>query len=166
MNATPIGPADPHQGPPDAALAETPRAVTREAVFAAADRLIAAFAATDTDGYFACFSPEANFVLHSEPERLDNRAAYERLWSSWLEDGWRVESCASTERAVVLSGEAAVFSHSVHTVTSLAGVTTATQERESVVFARDDRGDLLAIHEHLSAVSLPPAATPDTGVEL
>lgn len=150
--------------------------ITREAVLAAADRLVAAFAATATDAYFACFSPEASFVFHSEPWRLDDRAAYERLWSTWIGDGWHVQSCASTERAVVLAGGAAVFTHTVHTVTSLDGTTTAADERESIVFVQDDRGALVAIHEHLSVAPpkvdsdhytpTPSTATPDAGVEL
>ncbi len=163
MNTTPTGSADPCHQP---RFAEPPQLVTREVVLAAADRLIAAFAATDTAGYFACFSPNANFVFHSEPGRLDDRATYERLWSSWLRDGWRVESCASTERAVVQLGGAAVFTHCVHTVTSLDGVITATDERESIVFVQDGHGTLIAIHEHLSAAPPPPAATSDAGVEL
>lgn len=29
-----------------------------------------------------------------------DRATYETLWASWLADGWRVASCASSDRLV------------------------------------------------------------------
>ena len=48
-------------------------------------------------------------------------------------------------------GDAAVFTHTVDTVTSVNGVRTSVRERESIVFVRDhDR--VLAVHEHLSPV--------------
>ena len=59
-------------------------ALTSEEVMTAADELIAAFAATDTDGYFGGFTPEATFVFHPEHTRLDDRAAYEQRWASWI----------------------------------------------------------------------------------
>lgn len=123
--------------------------LTSEAVLQAADRLVAAFAATDTAAYFDSFSADATFVFYPEPARLDDRAAYERLWASWLDGGWRVESCASSERLVQVYGDTAVFSHTVDTVTSVDGERTATRERETIVFVRaDDR--IVAVHEHLS----------------
>ncbi|MEQ6901589.1 nuclear transport factor 2 family protein [Nocardioides sp. YIM 152588] len=115
----------------------------------AADRLVAAFAGTDTDGYFACFAEDASFVFHPEAEVLADRAAYERLWASWLSDGWRVESCTPTGRRVQVWGDTAVLTHDVHTVTSVAGDQTATDERETIVFRRVG-GAVLAVHEHLS----------------
>lgn len=118
-------------------------------VLAAADRLISAFAATDTDGYFACFAPEATFLFHTEPALLPDRAAYERLWRGWVADGWRVVSCESRDRHVVIAGDTAAFSHTVLTTTETAGEATSTVERESIVFARVD-GELVAVHEHLS----------------
>jgi ketosteroid isomerase-like protein len=129
--------------------------LTTEEVLAAADRLVAAFAATDTAAYFGCFAESASFVFHPEPARLDSRAAYEALWAEWLAAGWRVEECESTDRLVQLLGDSAVFSHSVRTVTSTDGEATTVAERESIVFARVD-GELLAVHEHLSPV--PPSA--------
>lgn len=115
----------------------------------AADRLIAAFAATDTPAYFACFSPEATFVFHPEDARLDNRAAYEALWSKWLDTGWRVVSCTSSDRLIQVFGNTAVLTHTVDTVVSEDGQRSAYRERESIVFVLD--GDqILAVHEHLS----------------
>ncbi|KJL34166.1 nuclear transport factor 2 family protein [Microbacterium azadirachtae] len=120
-------------------------------VLEAADRLIAAFAATDTDAYFACFHEDATFLFHTEPEILPDRAAYERIWAGWVDAGWHVVSCESSDRVVTVVGDTAVFAHSVHTVTEVDGVTEETQERESIVFTRSDRG-LTAVHEHLSPV--------------
>lgn len=124
-------------------------ALTTEEVLTATDALVAAFAATDTSAYFAGFSPDATFVFHPEDARLDDRASYEALWASWLDSGWRVESCVSSDRLVQLFGDTAVLTHTVETVTSVDGEHTATRERESIVYVRD--GDrLLAVHEHLS----------------
>jgi ketosteroid isomerase-like protein len=128
--------------------------LTTDEVLKAADHLVAVFAATDTTGYFDCFAPEATFVFHPEAARLDDRAAYERTWASWLDDGWRVESCASSDRLVQIYGDTAVFSHTVDTVTSVGGEQTATRERETIVFVRTDDG-LIAVHEHLSPVPAP-----------
>ncbi|WP_019201716.1 nuclear transport factor 2 family protein [Tsukamurella sp. 1534] len=125
--------------------------ITDSDVTAAADRIIAAFAATDTEAYFAGFDPRATFVFHSEPRTLRDRAEYERLWAGWVESGWRVVSCDSSERTVTVVDRTAVFSHSVRTVTEDAdGTRTETRERESIVFAARDDGALLAVHEHLS----------------
>ncbi|RDH10928.1 YybH family protein [Tsukamurella pulmonis] len=120
-------------------------------VLAAADRIIEAFAATDTERYFAGFHPRASFVFHTEPRTLADRAAYERLWAGWVDSGWRVLSCASTERVVTVVGRTAVFSHAVHTVTLDGdGTRTETRERESIVFAVGEDGALIAVHEHLA----------------
>lgn len=133
--------------------------LTSDRVITATDELVAAFAATDTATYFACFSPDATFVFHPELTRLDDRAAYETVWASWLDDGWRVESCTSTDRLVQVFGDTAVLSHTVVTTTSVAGEQTTSRERESIVFVlfRSPEGDrILAVHEHLSPV---PAST-------
>ncbi|MFD7075479.1 nuclear transport factor 2 family protein [Nocardioides sp. NPDC059952] len=124
--------------------------LTESQVHEAADRLVAAFAATDTAAYFACFAAEASFVFHTEPRRLDDRAAYQRLWAAWVAEGWRVESCRSSARLVQVHGDTAVFSHDVLTTTSTSGPAETTRERETIVFRLID-GDLLAVHEHLSA---------------
>jgi uncharacterized protein (TIGR02246 family) len=125
--------------------------LTERAVSDAVDALVAAFAATDTDAYFAAFAPDATFVFHPEAARLEDRAEYERLWAGWLAEGWRVESCTSTERRIQILGDTAVFSHHVHTVTSANGATGETHERETVVFASTPSGSIIAVHEHLSA---------------
>lgn len=126
--------------------------LTSDQVLTATDELIAAFAATDTAAYFACFSPGATFVFHPEQERLDDRAAYEKRWASWLDDGWRVVSCTSSDRLVQVFGDTAVLSHTVDTVIEVHGEQSTLRERESIVFVRDHDGRILAVHEHLSPV--------------
>lgn len=119
------------------------------AVEAAADAIIDAFAATDGERYFAGFAPDASFVFHTEATRLDDRAAYERLWAEWVASGWRVEACESSERLVQVFAGGAVFSHLVDTSVVSPEGPSSYRERESIVFALD--GDrLLAVHEHLS----------------
>ena len=73
------------------------------------------------------------------------------MWASWLDDGWRVESCASSDRLVQTFGDTAVLSHTVETTTSVAGELTTSRERESIVFVLDGER-VLAVHEHLSPV--------------
>lgn len=125
--------------------------LTEDDVLAATDQLVAAFAATDTDTYFACFAPEASFVFHPEASRFDDRATYERVWAGWLADGWRVISCESTERLVQVYGDTGILSHRVRTVVEAGGEHTTTEERETIVFVRAEDG-LRAVHEHLSPV--------------
>ena len=147
----------------------------REAVLAAASEIVEAFAATDGDRYFAAFAPEASFVFHSEPERLGDRAAYEQFWAGWLEGGWRVVSCTSSDPLVQTFPGGAVFSHSVATTVETGEGTDSYRERETIVFrveeprahfSVDDSGRatdaaaprLIAVHEHLSPM-------PDTAPE-
>jgi ketosteroid isomerase-like protein len=122
----------------------------REEVEAAASAIVEAFAATDRDRYFAGFDPEATFVFHTEPARLDDRAAYERLWDEWVASGWRVVSCESTDRHVQLLSGGAVFTHSVATTVETGEGRDSYRERETIVFRTDATGGLVAVHEHLS----------------
>ena len=130
---------------------------TSQAVAAAASAIVDAFAATDTERYFAGFAPDATFVFHTEPARLDDRAAYERLWAGWLSEGWRVTSCTSTDRRIQVFPGGAVFTHTVDTSVETANGPESYRERETIVFAGDD-DDLRAVHEHLSPLPepLPP----------
>jgi ketosteroid isomerase-like protein len=138
-----------------------------EEVLAAAGALVDAFGRHDTAAYFAAFRPDATFVFHTHPEPLASRAAYEELWASWEQDGFRVLSCASSERSVQELGDVAVFSHRVATRVRLGAVVggvaeaveEALDERETIVFARD--GDRwLAVHEHLSPIPHDETRTP------
>ncbi|MFI7584960.1 YybH family protein [Kocuria sp. M1N1S27] len=137
---------------PGATPERTSSPLTREEVERAAAALVAAFAATDTRAYFDAFAPDADFVFHTEPDRLPDRDSYERLWRGWLADGWRVLSCESSGAVVHLCGEAAVFVHDVRTTTETDGVTGTTAERETIVFHRTADGSVTAVHEHLSPV--------------
>lgn len=134
--------------PPGTAV-RTPDAAEVEAAAAA---IVDAFAATDGERYFSAFAADASFVFHTEPSRLDSRAAYERLWGSWVESGWRVVSCDSSERLVQPLPGGAVFSHTVDTTVETGEGRESYRERESIVFAVD--GDrLVAVHEHLSPLA-------------
>ncbi|PRI10588.1 nuclear transport factor 2 family protein [Leucobacter massiliensis] len=125
---------------------------TESAVLDAADAIVAAFAATDTDAYFAGFAPDASFIFHPEAARLDSRAAYESLWAGWLASGWRVTSCASSDRLVQTFPGGAVFSHTVATSVKTPEGADSYVERETIVFRATESGALEAIHEHLSTV--------------
>ncbi|MGB3354952.1 MAG: nuclear transport factor 2 family protein [Mycobacterium sp.] len=122
-----------------------------EEVRRAAAAAVDAFAATDTDRYFACFAPEATFCFHTEPARLNDRAAYERLWHDWITHGWRVRSCVSSQSRVQTFPGGAVFTHDVATSVDTADGQDDYRERETIVF-RVDGDHLIAVHEHLSPV--------------
>ena len=124
-------------------------------VLAAADSLIAAFGHHDVDRYFAAFSPDASFVFYTHPERLESAGAYRDVWRQWEHDsGFRVLECHSSNRRVDVYGDCAVFAHDVvttveNTEDGAEPVQSVVSERETIVFARTDRG-WLAVHEHLS----------------
>lgn len=144
---------------PGASAAQPAPAVPRtEEVAQAAAAIVEAFAATDTEAYFAGFAEEASFVFHPENRRLNSRAEYEAIWDGWLAEGWSVVSCLSSDPLVQTFPGGAVFSHTVDTTVRTAGGRETYRERESIVF-RDLGGRLIAIHEHLSAV--PAAAVHD-----
>lgn len=129
---------------------------TEGQVLAAADAIVAAFTATNTEAYFAGFAPEASFVFHPEDARLNSRAEYEALWAGWLADGWRVTDCRSSDRLVQPFPGGAVFTHTVSTSIDSADGPASYTERETIVFRVAEGDALIAIHEHLSTV--PEAA--------
>ncbi|MET4639482.1 nuclear transport factor 2 family protein [Mycetocola sp. 2940] len=118
-------------------------------VLAAASAIVDAFAATDGDRYFSLFAPDATFIFHTEPERLDDRSSYERLWRDWVAGDWSVTSCVSSAQHVQLLAGGAVFTHSVSTSVQTPDGPESYRERETIVF-RAERDGLIAIHEHLS----------------
>jgi ketosteroid isomerase-like protein len=126
-------------------------------VLAEADSLIAAFGHHDVDNYFAAFSPDASFIFHTHPQRLESVKEYRDVWREWERDsGFHVLDCQSSNRRVDVFGDSAVFTHDVRTTVENADgaaepVQTVTSERETIVFARFDDG-WLAVHEHLSGV--------------
>lgn len=122
-----------------------------------ADSLVAAFAASDADRYFAHFDPAATFVFHDTAHRIESRADYEALWADWERDaGFRVLACTSTEQRVQEHDDLAVFTHRVHTVRLLDDAEDEVFERETIVLRRLD-DTWTCIHEHLSP---DPSASP------
>ena len=86
-------------------MTETDRGAEEAAVLAAADSLITAFGHHDVERYFAAFRPDASFVFHTHPERLDSVGAYRDLWRHWERDsGFRVIDCRSSNRRVDVYG--------------------------------------------------------------
>lgn len=122
---------------------------TEQSARVAADALIAAFAGHDRERYFAAFAPDASFIFHNVPRVLTTRAAYEELWRSWEAEGFRVDSCVSSDVHLQLLGDdVAIFTHRV--TTRLAGVDDPQHERETIVLRRKPGGRWLGVHEHLS----------------
>lgn len=130
---------------------------TEQEVLEAARAIVDAFAATDTARYFAGFAPDASFIFHAEEQRLESRAAYEKLWNGWVAEGWSVVSCGSTDRLVTAFAGGAVFAHDVATTVRTSAGEEFYRERETMVFRREPDGKLLAIHEHLSPMPAPAA---------
>ncbi len=129
-----------------------------ETVLQTAAHLVARFGAHDTEAYFAAFAPDASFIFHSTPEILYSRAAYRDLWQIWeRRDGFRVLGCISTEPSVRIHGDTAIFTHRVETRLAFGPDETTANERETIIFRRQEDGNWLAIHEHLS-----PDATDQT----
>jgi ketosteroid isomerase-like protein len=132
-------------------------------VLGAAAAIVDAFAATDGERYFATFAPDATFVFHTEPDRLRDRAAYERIWAGWIDSGWRVVSCRSSDQLAQPFPGGAVFTHTVDTTVDTGAGTESYRERETIVFRVTDAPDaiagLVAVHEHLSPL---PASAGDS----
>ncbi|MGG5173207.1 YybH family protein [Pseudarthrobacter sp. J1738] len=124
--------------------------VTEQDVIAAAENLIGAFGAGNAERYFACFALDATFVFYTEPQRIASRDDYQQLWQKWIESGWQVLGCVSSNSRIHLAGDAGIFVHDVQTTIEVNGVREVLQERETIVFARNEHGELLAVHEHLS----------------
>lgn len=123
---------------------------SEQMVLEAAAGIVDAFSATDTERYFAAFAPEASFAFHTEATRLQNRAAYETLWASWLAGGWQVTACLSTNPQVQVFPGGAVFCHDVDTSITVDGQAASYRERETIVFRLEAPESLIALHEHLS----------------
>ncbi|WP_426126537.1 YybH family protein [Pararhizobium sp. PWRC1-1] len=126
---------------------------TTNAVFAAANSLVDAFSRHDRERYFSAFSKDATFIFHNLDRPLRNREAYEAEWALWERDGFKVLSCNSSDRNIQMLGSVAIFTHSVETQAEFGGKTITSQERETIVFERQEDGTWLAVHEHLSRAS-------------
>jgi len=115
-----------------------------------AGSLVAAFAASDAEAYFAHFDPDATFLFHDTPGLVGSRTAYEAMWAAWESDtGFRVLECQSTNRRVQEYGDLAVFTHDVRTVRLIDGAEDEVFERETIVLRRSGPG-WICVHEHLS----------------
>ncbi|WP_353988640.1 YybH family protein [Ruicaihuangia caeni] len=141
----------------------TTRTPTESEVLAAASAIVDAFAATDTERYFAGFARDATFLFHTEPQLLDT-PEYEDIWKGWVADGWRVLECRSSERRVQTFPGGAVFTHHVFTRVDTGDGEDAYEERETIVFSVDDDG-LIAVHEHLSPMPQDDNAEDDANDE-
>ena len=121
-------------------------------VRAAGAALVEDFGAGRVDAYFERLAPDATFVFHTTPERLEGRDAYRAVWDGWVsDDGFRVLSCTSSGVLVQeLGPDAAVLSHDVATRIATTAGEEDLRERETIVFGRRD-GRWLVVHEHLSA---------------
>ena len=118
---------------------------------AAAQAIVAAFGANRVDEYFACFHPDATFDLLRTPSVLASRAEYRAESARWVEDGFEVVSCTSSDQCVRVFGTLAVFTH--HVSARACGRRPARRRLASArrsVLARDDDGAWLAVHEHVS----------------
>jgi uncharacterized protein (TIGR02246 family) len=147
------GPDQPSQSPDSVTSADP----TTE-VINASKAIIAAFGADDPETYFQLFDPQATFIFHTTPQRLENREAYRQEWAAWRRDlHFRVRSCTSSAQRVQVFGDLAILTHSVRTdITTKDGDATL-HERETIVFRRDN-GRWVAVHEHLSPRPDPGAA--------
>lgn len=132
----------------------TCREPSESEVTEAALTIVDAFGATDGARYFELFRPDASFVFHPEPRRLNSRAEYEEIWLGWVTSGWRVLECISSDRLVQTFPGGGVFSHTVFTRVHTGDAEESDRERESIVF-RVDGDQLTAVHEHLSAFDAP-----------
>jgi hypothetical protein len=124
-----------------------------EQVRAAANTLVEHFGSGRVTEYFQCFSPDADFIFYTHPERLPSRAAYEELWDKWEKEfQFKVHSCLSSNQSIRILNNVAIFTHDVKTKISNIDGTEELSERETIVFSLiGDRW--IAIHEHLSPAS-------------
>ena len=115
-----------------------------------ATSLVEAFAASDAARYFAHFHPDATFLFHDTPGRIETRSDYEQMWAEWERDaGFRVLACTSSAPRVQEQADLAVFTHDVHTVRLIDGAEDEVFERETIVLVRDG-ASWTCVHEHLS----------------
>jgi ketosteroid isomerase-like protein len=131
----------------------------RQAVLDAVDSMVLAFSRHDRENYFGAFAAHATFYFHNLDRLLKSRQEYESEWTSWeKEHQFLVRACRSSERNLQMLGNVAVFTHKVSTDINFNSEKVTNYERETIVFARNDSGRWLGVHEHLS-ICVPPAVT-------
>jgi len=122
-----------------------------EEIRRAARALVTAFGRGDLDAYFAAFADDATFLFHTTDRLLRSTDEYRREWAQWVaEDGFRVLGCETTDTVVQMLGDTAVLTHRVRTTVAANDGQSELHERETIVFARQEDGRWLAVHEHLS----------------
>jgi ketosteroid isomerase-like protein len=123
----------------------------RREVLEAVDNMITAFSKHDRENYFAAFAEHATFLFHNLDRLLTSRAEYEAVWKKWEEENqFRILACRSTDHNLQMLGEVAIFTHNVSTDVIFDSKNETNNERETIVFARDNSGCWLGVHEHLS----------------
>ena len=122
-----------------------------EEVMKAARNLVSFFGNGQVKEYFACFSPESDFIFYTHSTRLNSRSEYEVLWNTWVEEnGFEVLGCQSTSQNIrILDSNNAVFTHDVTTQIKSSNGSETILERETIIFSLFG-GQWLAVHEHLS----------------
>jgi len=131
-------------------------AENRQAVWEAVDSMILAFSRHDRDNYFAAFAEQATFYFHNLDRLLKSRDEYELEWKTWeTEHQFFIRACRSSERNIQMFGNVAVFTHEVSTDINFDSEKVTNHERETIVFARNDSGCWLGVHEHLSISDIP-----------
>ncbi|WP_298338819.1 nuclear transport factor 2 family protein [Ferrimicrobium sp.] len=119
-------------------------------IAASADHVIEAFSRFDRRAYFDSFDPEATVAIYYSPNVMGIEE-YQRLWDDWVNEGFEVLSCESSNRIIQeISNDVGLFVHDVHTEVSQAGEHKVLTERETIVLRKNQSGAWLVIHEHLS----------------
>jgi ketosteroid isomerase-like protein len=117
----------------------------------AAEALVSAFGGGNLESYFSCFADDATFLFHTTARLLTSTDEYRREWARWAaEDGFRVLDCRTSDTVVQVLGDVAVLTHRVRTTVATHEGESVLSERETIVFAREDDGRWLGVHEHLS----------------
>ncbi len=117
------------------------------------EKLLSAFGRHDKAAYFSCFDEDATFLFYNSDETGLTKARYQQMWDCWeKEHGFRVLACDSTNQKLTVFGDTAIFTHEVETKTEWGGEQNLLSERESIIFARNDSGSWLCVHEHLSVI--------------
>lgn len=117
----------------------------------AAEVLVASFARSDLDAYFSGFTLDATFLFPTTQALLPSVAAYRTTWAQWERDqDFQVLDCSTSDTDVRVHGDTGVLTHRVRTTVRASGATSVLDERETIVFRRQDDGRWLAVHEHLS----------------
>ena len=138
-------------------MSHTPPTPTSEQLEAAAARIVEAFRANDEEAYFAGFRPDCTFVFHTDAEIFRSRDAWRDAWRALRATGWAAVDCRTLESFTTPFPGGGVFCHVLETTAGTPDALETYRERETIVFALDERGELVAVHEHLSP--LPAEAT-------